>query len=137
MATIAVGDIHGHRRALDDVLGQIAGEVDDGDAVVFLGDYIDGGPQSKECIDAILTFRGETEAEVITLCGTHEEWLLRTLRDFRRHSWLLGMEAYETIHSYSPDAARTLRDAATAAGYELIASRPPLPYHVFFDHMPK
>jgi serine/threonine protein phosphatase 1 len=137
MATIAIGDIHGNLPALDDLLGQITGEVGDGDAVVFLGDYIDRGPNTKECVEAILAFQCDMKADVVCLCGNHEDWFLRTLRDFRRHSWLLGMEAIDTIRSYSPDAALALRDAASAAGFELIMSRPALPYDVFFDLVPK
>jgi hypothetical protein len=38
MATIAVGDIHGNRPALNDILDQIRGEVSEGDTIVFLGD---------------------------------------------------------------------------------------------------
>jgi len=137
MATIAVGDIHGNLPALEDLLDQLRGEVGNGDAVVFLGDYIDRGPNSKECVDTILAFQRHVTAQVAFLCGNHEDWFLRTLRDYRRHSWLLGMEAFDTIRSYSPDAARALRDAASAAGLELYASRLRLPYEVFFDLVPK
>jgi len=45
MATIAIGDIHGNLAALQDLLGQLQHEADRGDAVVFLGDYIDRGPE--------------------------------------------------------------------------------------------
>jgi hypothetical protein len=41
MATIAIGDIHGNRPAVEDLLDQIKGEVGDGDVVVFLGDLPD------------------------------------------------------------------------------------------------
>ena len=36
-----------------------------------------------------------------------------------RHSWLLGMEAFDTIRSYSVEAARTLSEAVSNAGAEL------------------
>src|SRR6476659_4786 len=106
MATIAVGDIHGNLPALNDILSQLRGEAAAGDTVVFLGDYIDRGPDTKRCVDAILEFQQEVSARVVCLRGNHEEWLLRTRRDDRRHSWLLGMEAFDTIRSYSPEAAR-------------------------------
>ena len=76
MATFAVGDIHGNLSALRDVLDQIRGEVRRRDTVVFLGDYIDRGPDSKGCIDAILKFRDESVATVVGLLGNHEDWLL-------------------------------------------------------------
>jgi serine/threonine protein phosphatase 1 len=137
MATIAVGDIHGNLRALDDLLMKIAGEVGDGDDVVFLGDYVDRGPDSKGCVDAILGFRQSVTANVTCLCGNHEDWLLRTLHDYRRHSWLLGMEAFDTIRSYSPDAADALRSAAASARLRLYLEQCTLPYEVFFDSLPR
>ena len=79
------------------MLVQIRREVAAGDTIVFLGDYIDRGPDSKGCVDAILGFQREVEAEVVCLLGNHEDWFLRTLRDHRCHSWLLGMEAFDTI----------------------------------------
>jgi serine/threonine protein phosphatase 1 len=137
MATIAVGDIHGNRPALDDVLAQIRSEVAGGDTIVFLGDYIDRGPDTKGCVDAILGFQREVEAEVVCLLGNHEDWCLRTLRDYRYHSWLLAMEAFPTIRSYSVEAARTLREAVSNAGADVYMGRCALPYEIFFDCVPQ
>ena len=136
MATVAVGDIHGNLAALLDLLGQLRGEVAEGDVVVFLGDYIDRGPDSRGCVEAILAFRREISGEVVCLRGNHEDWMLRTLNDHARHSWLLGMPPFETVRSYSPDAERALRDAMSAAGLQLYLGRCELPYDVFFDAMP-
>jgi serine/threonine protein phosphatase 1 len=137
MATIAVGDIHGNLAALHDLLRQLRSVTREDDVVVFLGDYIDRGPNTKECVDAILAFRHDMVAEVVCLCGNHEDWLLRTRSDYRRHSWLLGMEAFDTIRSYSVDAARALRDAASRAGSELYLGHCALPYEAFFDCVPQ
>ena len=76
MATIAIGDVHGNLPALDDLLKQIAAVVAPGDTVVFLGDYIDRGPDSRGCLDRILSFRDETPAVVEALLGNHEDWFL-------------------------------------------------------------
>jgi serine/threonine protein phosphatase 1 len=136
MATIAIGDIHGNLAALDDLLGQLRGELHPDDVVVFLGDYIDRGPDSRGCIDAILAFQSAVPAEVVCLRGNHEDWLLRTMNDRSRHSWLMGMEALETIHSYSPEAATVLAAALAEAGLRLFLGQCSLPYDVFFDAMP-
>jgi serine/threonine protein phosphatase 1 len=137
MATIAVGDIHGNLPALSDLLEQIRGRLSRHDTVVFLGDYIDRGPDSKGCVESILTFQRETPAEVVCLIGNHEDWFLRTLHDHRRHSWLLGMEAFATIRSYSEDAEQRLREAVAEAGLEIFLERCALPYEVFFDVVPR
>ena len=103
---------------------------------MFLGDYIDRGPDTKGCVEALLGFQGEVSAKVVCLLGNHEDWLLRTRRDYRRHSWLLGMEAFDTIRSYSVEAAQTLRDVASKAGSALYLDHCALPYEAFFDCVP-
>jgi len=135
--TFAVGDIHGNLDALQDLVGQLRHEARRDDTVVFLGDYIDRGPATKQCIDAILRFRQESPAQVVCLLGNHEDWFLRTMADYRRHSWLLGMEAFDTIRSYSPEAEEVLRKAVERAGRELFQGECRLPYDVFYDCMPQ
>jgi serine/threonine protein phosphatase 1 len=137
MATIAIGDIHGNLPALADVLVQVGSEVRAGDSIVFLGDYIDRGPDSRGCVDAILEFGEHCVADVVCLLGNHEDWMLRTRADYSRHSWLLGMQPFETIRSYSADAERMLRDAIGGAGLNLYLGKCELPYGVFFDAMPE
>ena len=136
MATFAIGDIHANFPALTDLLSKLRPEVSRGDAVVFLGDFVDRGSNAKGCIDAILEFEAQVHAEVVGLCGNHEDWMLRTMRDYRRHSWLLGMEPLDTIRSYSPAAADELERAARSAGPLLYLGGCALPYEVFFDTMP-
>jgi serine/threonine protein phosphatase 1 len=136
MSTIAIGDIHGNLRALEDLLNSIVPHICSEDTVVFLGDYIDRGPDSKSCIEAILSFRNSFSGRVATLLGNHEQWLMRTYRDNTSHSWLLGMEAFETIRSYSRDAAEKLRQEAEREAPQLILDRVPLPYDIFFDAVP-
>jgi serine/threonine protein phosphatase 1 len=136
MAVIAVGDIHGNRRALDDLLEQVTAEAGSGDTVVFLGDYIDRGPDAKGCIERILDLRRTTEAEVVGLLGNHEQWMLETRRDFTRHSWILGMEAMETIKSYAPEAAAKIGERLGELGARVILEKVRLPYELFFDAIP-
>lgn len=137
MATFIVGDIHGNATALGTLLVSIEKELREDDAIVFLGDYIDRGPNSRGCVEQILRLRDRTPATVVTLLGNHEQWMLRTLRDFGRHSWLLGMEALETIRSYSEQAALRLRDATHRAGPRIVTETVRLPYEHFFDAMPR
>ena len=136
MATLAIGDIHGNRVALVDLLGRIEGEAGRGDTIVFLGDYIDRGPDSRACIDAILDFRGRSAARVVCLRGNHEDWLLRTYRDHTKHSWLLGMDGLDTVRSYSAHAHATLQEARRKVGLDLYLEPVALPYEVLFDAMP-
>jgi hypothetical protein len=35
---------------------------------------------------------------VISLCGNHDDWMLPTRRDFRKHTWLLATDPFVTMH---------------------------------------
>jgi serine/threonine protein phosphatase 1 len=104
---------------------------------VFLGDYIDRGAHSRGCLERIIRLKDEAPCPVVTLIGNHEDWMLKTLRDFTSHSWILGMEAFETISSYSVDAATTLRQELERAGSRLITERVRIGYQIFFDLVPR
>ena len=137
MATFAVGDIHGNFPALRDLLGTIRPALSVDDTVVFLGDYIDRGSGSKQCVDAILEFAATHAGPTICLGGNHEDWMMRSYRDHTAHSWLLGMKGFSTIGSYSADAEIVLRAAASRAGTRLYEDDTlQLPYDMFFEAMP-
>lgn len=136
MATIAVGDIHGHLAQLDDLLSRALPLLAADDHLVFLGDYVDRGPDTRGVIERLLRVKAEAPCRVVFLLGNHEEWLLTTRRDFTRHSWLTGMERSTTVASYSPDAAALLRAELSRNGVRLVTERVPLPYERFFDAVP-
>jgi serine/threonine protein phosphatase 1 len=136
MATVAIGDIHGQVKPLCDLLERVRPNVGSGDTVVFLGDYIDRGRDTKACIDAILEFIDSVPAQVVCLRGNHEDWMLETHADYTRHSWLLGMKALTTIRSYSAEAAEAIGAAAADARGRLDEAGDRLPYELFFDVMP-
>ena len=136
MATIAIGDIHGHLKPLCDLLERVRPNVGLDDTVVFLGDYIDRGSDTRGCIDAILEFTATVSARVVCLRGNHEDRFLSTMHDYTQHAWLLGMEADETIRSYSPEAADEIRAALRASRTSVYEGTCPLPYDLFFDALP-
>jgi serine/threonine protein phosphatase 1 len=137
VSTVAIGDIHGNGAALRDLLGQLVEQLGPTDELVFLGDYIDRGPESRACIDDILAFRARTTATVTCLRGNHEEWLLKTMDDYSKHSWLL-MDATPTIRSYSAEADEIIAAAARSVNRLLLyTEETTLPYACFFDAMPE
>jgi predicted MPP superfamily phosphohydrolase len=73
MSTIAIGDIHGNVVALAGLLEKISPDLAPTDVVVFLGDYIDRGPDTKRCVDEIIAFRDRAAASVVCLRGNHED----------------------------------------------------------------
>jgi serine/threonine protein phosphatase 1 len=95
--------------ALSDLLNRLMPELSSDDWTVYLGDYIDRGPDPKGCIDQILGLHDTARGSAVALMGNHEDWLLKTCRNHTRHSWILGMEAFETIRRYSREAEHLLR----------------------------
>ena len=66
--TLAIGDIHGCSTALRTLLENVKAGPDD--HVIFLGDYVDRGPDSKDVIDQILALKEHTK--ITCLRGNHE-----------------------------------------------------------------
>jgi serine/threonine protein phosphatase 1 len=68
--TFAIGDIHGCATELSSLLKRL--ELQRQDTVVFLGDYIDRGPNSKGVIEQILHLKETRTCKVVCLKGNHE-----------------------------------------------------------------
>ena len=105
------------------------------DVLVFLGDYIDKGPEIRECLDRIIAVREEAPCPVVALLGNHEQSMLRTWKDPTCHSWI-WIGGFETIASYSADAAAGIQAELEAAGPRLITDKLRVGYDLFFDVVP-
>jgi serine/threonine protein phosphatase 1 len=68
----AFGDIHGELEKLDELLDSIP--IGSGDRLVFLGDYIDRGPESKGVIERLIQLRDRYDC--VFLLGNHESMFL-------------------------------------------------------------
>ena len=55
MRLLAIGDIHGHRRPLEMLLDEVS--LSEDDKVVFLGDYVDKGPDVSGTLDLLIGTR--------------------------------------------------------------------------------
>ena len=68
--TLVIGDIHGGARALRQVIGRVGLESED--RLIFLGDYVDGWPESRQVIDYLIELdRGYACMFII---GNHDVW---------------------------------------------------------------
>ncbi|HET9870388.1 MAG TPA: metallophosphoesterase family protein [bacterium] len=95
----AIGDIHGCLKQLQDLLAQLPLGPDD--ELVFLGDYIDRGPDSKGVLDYLLK---ERQPHWHFLRGNHEQMLLDWLgtpNPLAASNWLLN-GGHQTLQSYIP-----------------------------------
>ena len=75
MRTFAVGDIHGCSRTLRSLIEDYIVPAT-GDTFIFLGDYIDRGPGSRQVIDYLLTLPAQGLSCIYT-GGNHEEVALK------------------------------------------------------------
>ena len=82
----AIGDIHGRRPELEVLLGHLTQveKLSNDDVVVFIGDYVDRGQESKEVVSLLVEF-SKRHPQTIFLRGNHEDMLLG----------FLGLEGHE------------------------------------------
>jgi len=69
---IAIGDIHGCSIALSSLLRAI--EPSPQDTIITLGDYVDGGIDSRGVLDLLIDL--QDRCRLVTLLGNHEEMML-------------------------------------------------------------
>lgn len=96
---LAISDIHGQHAMLVALLNKIALQPDD--TLLFMGDYVDRGPQSKEVLDTVLSLR-ETHGATL-LMGNHEAIMLRAFTANHRkpwEHWINVCGGVETLESY-------------------------------------
>ncbi len=86
---LAVGDIHGMYEKLVSLMELMQFDPDD-DLLIFLGDYIDRGPQSLECLDYVMDLYKQYPERVIPLLGNHEAMCLNYYRyEGQRRSYMM------------------------------------------------
>jgi serine/threonine protein phosphatase 1 len=96
---IAFGDIHGDSLALSKLIDKI--KPNKYDMLVFCGDYINRGPDSKGVIHILLGLNDYTNARFIM--GNHDEMLLGALAGGRDNIKFFTKFGKETIDSYNLD----------------------------------
>ncbi len=102
----AIGDIHGRADLLAELHAMIAADAAGRPAarrkVVYLGDYVDRGPDSREVIQMLLESPLDG-FEPVHLIGNHEDFLLRFLEDDGAAAAWLPNGGNATLASYGVD----------------------------------
>jgi serine/threonine protein phosphatase 1 len=93
-----IGDIHGCLGMLKSLIDEIDWHPDR-DGLIFLGDYIDRGEDSKGVIDFLIDLR-ESSSNVHGLMGNHEDLFLKYLEAGEEELFLLNGGS-STLMSYS------------------------------------
>jgi serine/threonine protein phosphatase 1 len=109
MRIYAIGDVHGH----DGLLKALTSLVEKDDAsrapanrrvMIFVGDYIDRGPDSRGVVDFLLNGLPK-HFEAFFLRGNHEDYLLRYLSGPSFDQGWFANGGVETLKSYGVDIA--------------------------------
>lgn len=111
---LAIGDIHGCRNQLAALMNKVA--PGSRDQVIFLGDYVDRGPDSAGVVNDLIDFSQRFPATIF-LRGNHEEMFLDHL-DGKDPTMFLLNGGTKTLQSYQrseqwplPSSHRTFLDS--------------------------
>lgn len=96
----AIGDVHGCASLLDSLLALIDADCAGARArLVFLGDYVDRGPDSKGVIDRLIEIAAERPGSIF-LKGNHEQAMLDFIESPDHNEEWLHWGGDKTLESY-------------------------------------
>jgi len=106
--TFAIGDTHGCREMLERLLERCFAYAGARSVrLVFLGDYIDRGPDSRGVVETLIDLQRRLPDRAICLRGNHEVLLLEARANDDMGLWLLN-GADTTLASYGVDHVSAL-----------------------------
>lgn len=109
MLTYAVGDIHGSLPKLQRLMARCEEHAGGRPATfVFLGDYIDRGPDSAGVVRYIMELQARLADRVIALKGNHEAMLIAVVDGVTPEAFWLTQGGAQTLASYGVIRARDL-----------------------------
>lgn len=94
---IAIGDIHGCAKSLEALLKKLSSYFGKDYTFIFIGDYIDRGPDSRGVFDRLIEF--EHDETCVFLRGNHEQMFLNALKGQDRRLWMMN-GGIQTISSF-------------------------------------
>ena len=136
----AIGDIHGRADLLLQLLAKIVADSESRGEIerkllIFLGDYIDRGLQSRQTIDVMVDQLPEG-FEVVALKGNHEEMMLDAMEHKEALPTWIHNGGQATLYSYGVDPQNYLmRDDATLLLGTLLAANMPPKHRKFFESL--
>ena len=114
----AVGDLHGRADLLAQLPTALAKCGWQNLPVIFLGDYIDRGPESAAVLNLLKSWQDATPEQIVCLMGNHEQMLLEVLdRPEKAPRWLShgGAETLESFGIVPPPRPQDLSENALQA----------------------
>lgn len=135
----AVGDIHGRSDLLDDLLAKIEADAAASGSgrrtLVFLGDYVDRGPDSRGVVEMLIS--GQPQGfDAYFLKGNHEAMLFDFLRGSSHLDLWLANGGDATLRSYGVDVDGLHRERAAAETWrEAFAAALPYSHRRFLEDL--
>ena len=113
MNIFAIGDVHGCLKELTSLTKKILSNkkfIQKDDLLIFLGDYIDRGPNSKQVIDRILELKKD-KINIVFLLGNHEEFMIDFLFNNNNNikDWI-NFGADQTFRSYGIEIVEFIKE---------------------------
>lgn len=105
MAEYIIGDIHGCSNTTKALVEQVL-KPEKGDTLVFVGDYIDRGSNSKAVVDYLIQLKQNSDIEVISLRGNHEQMLLDAMINPESFEMWMSNHGDSTLSSYGLDPSQ-------------------------------
>ena len=113
--TLAVGDIHGCLDKLRTIVGRCQPLAHGGHVkFVFLGDYIDRGPDSRGVVEFLIQMQQRIPTQVVCLLGNHEQLALSAVDNERHQTNWLRNGGDAALRSYGATAASEIPEAHIA-----------------------
>lgn len=103
--TLVIGDIHGGLKGLIQLLERV--EVSENDTLIFLGDYVDGWPESAQLINFLIEL--SRKYLCVFIRGNHDVWCQDWLKNQEINNvWFLHggkstIDSYQDIDSLTKD----------------------------------
>lgn len=116
--TFAIGDIHGRLDLLEEALDHLYKEFPEGGKIVFLGDYIDRGPDSRGVLEKLIAGPPDNW-EFICLKGNHDQFMEMYKDDNLAYSWMLN-GGNTTIEQYVGNINRLAASGMTEMPEEFL-----------------
>jgi len=113
MKIYAIGDVHGCLNEMKALLAKVDEQIKPEDQIVFLGDYVDRGPDSKGVIEHLIEREKSHQNKHIFIRGNHEDMMMSG------EYWFMNGGA-EVVKSYGLDPVDYT-----------------IQFSFFSDHMPK
>lgn len=97
----ALTDIHGYFDILKETMKKV--DLSDDNKLIFLGDYIDGGPHSRQTLEHLYNLQKQFPENVIVLRGNHEDMFVDWFENNVNIGILQEDEGLNTLKTFLKD----------------------------------